>query len=71
MVEAPGTAPGSERLITVAFIAIAGRIRPAEYMLAGFEIKVPQAAAFQRPKRAIDDIGRPRTLVIPWVTNRL
>jgi len=29
MVEAPGTAPGSERLITIAFIAIAGRIRQA------------------------------------------
>jgi hypothetical protein len=31
VVEAPGTAPGSERLITTAFIAIAGRIRPGEY----------------------------------------
>ena len=29
--EAPGTAPGSERLITTAFIAIAGRIRHDEY----------------------------------------
>src|ERR1044071_3582317 len=31
LVEAPGTAPGSERLITTAFIAIAGRIRHHEY----------------------------------------
>ena len=31
VVEAPGTAPGSERLITTAFIAIAGPIRPGEY----------------------------------------
>ncbi len=31
VVEAPGTAPGSDRLITTAFIAIAGRIRLPQY----------------------------------------
>ena len=31
LVEAPGTAPGSDRLITAAFIAIAGRIQQSEY----------------------------------------
>lgn len=40
MVEAPGTAPGSERLITTAFIAIAGRIRQQEYKPNWLEIKV-------------------------------
>jgi len=46
VVEAPGTAPGSERLITVAFIAIAGRIQPAQYMLGASEIKVLAVKAF-------------------------
>jgi hypothetical protein len=49
-VEAPGTAPGSERLITVAFIAIAGRIRQMKYRPGSFEIKVPGRQAFQRAK---------------------
>ncbi len=31
VVEAPGTAPGSERLIPTAFITIAGRIRHTQY----------------------------------------
>ena len=39
MVEAPGTAPGSEWLITTAFIAIAGRIRPPVYRLSGTQCK--------------------------------
>src|SRR5947207_13293243 len=39
LVEAPGTAPGSERLITTAFIAIAGRIRHSEYRGSGTEKK--------------------------------
>ncbi len=50
VVEAPGTAPGSERLITVAFIAIAGRIRQAKYMPGVIEIKVPGLLAFPRAK---------------------
>ena len=37
VVEAPGTAPGSERLIPIAFIAIAGRIRHRVYSPAGLE----------------------------------
>ena len=45
MVEAPGTAPGSEWLITTAFIAIAGRIRQREYMTGGTELKVSLLAA--------------------------
>ncbi|CFX63997.1 conserved protein of unknown function [Candidatus Filomicrobium marinum] len=40
MVEAPGTAPGSERLITTAFIAIAGSLQRFEYMTAASEKKV-------------------------------
>ena len=58
MVEAPGTAPGSEWLITTAFIAIAGRIRHPEYndhfdqkkgFLRGARIKV----CCERLKRAL------------------
>ncbi len=41
MVEAPGTAPGSEWLITTAFIAIVGSLRRSEYMSSAQEKKVP------------------------------
>ena len=42
MVEAPGTAPGSERLISTAFIAIAGRIRHPEYRRTAARMKGPR-----------------------------
>ena len=41
VVEAPGTAPGSEWLITAAFIAIAGVNRQIKYMMPLPEKKVP------------------------------
>ena len=40
VVEAPGTAPGSDRLITAAFIAIAGVSRRVRYMMTACEKKV-------------------------------
>ena len=39
LVEAPGTAPGSEWLITTAFITIAGRIRQHSYSPSGSQKK--------------------------------
>ena len=41
MVEAPGTAPGSRKRITTAFITIAGRIRQAEYRRGDDKMKGP------------------------------
>jgi hypothetical protein len=47
-VEAPGTAPGSERLITTAFIAIAGRIRQYEYSQSRGEKKAVRSPRITR-----------------------
>src|ERR1043165_5032552 len=47
-VEAPGTAPGSERLITTAFIAIAGRIRHYEYSQSRGEKKAVRSPRITR-----------------------
>ena len=54
VVEAPGTAPGSERLIPIAFITIVGRIRHHIHSRCARQLKAPSPTSFARVWRAHD-----------------